>query len=677
MTVQGILQCFIVNGSLVLLLVLPFLAAASLLTRKKEWPEVMLLATVTGCSTQAALGLLWSHLVKGSPGGEVLFFFLCCGAMTALVFQLLRRRNFPADRGKGAEESSHAALFFILAAAFIIRSIHPLQTFALGQSDAYTHLHYLNYIVEQGYLANVVYPSGYHWILALPAFCFHIDPYTVARFGGAFFGVGLVLGIYVFLYKLFDCRAAVFGSFCAACFPGMLLLMKTGVGAFANQFGLFLVPCLLYGYSSLVSGKTQPASLVLFVAAALGMAAAVPMMFIHILIILAVDRSIRLFRERKQWFFNTSRLIVFCLPALLLILFHFSQAGAGQRFQTAQVLTDYGARDKVVTAKLIAKVSAAGSDFFASGRDFILLVTHSPYFTLLVDFFSLKRIGFGNLTMNAMAWCLLIMFVACVCLGACRNSAGLRVLGIWGGLTTIQAAIGFLQFSSYQREGWSLLIAVSCLVGVVGSFAYRYVEKYFLARAAALFIASASIFWSVQHPPAHPALQSSAEDLLIRTVRYLDTGTGNKTTALGKLSTLLDPSLPVILVSRKFVGWNNQGELVPNVLSPQSHLDTLLVNGRQGTDNLQFTKTNQYVVLVDKEQKQRAADIASAFAMVSPELVKGVMQQQRAMYRANAFIVSYLDSLDTGKWQVWKVLLSGNLTAYVVHPLVGNGLEQP
>ncbi len=674
MTIQDLIQCLIVNGSLALLLLCPFLAAARILTRNKPWQETVLLAMVLGCSVQAAMGLLWTHLLRGHPGSEPFVYFLFCVVLSLFLF-VFRGDRAGWKKNDGCR-SSHAVLLLILMAAFVVRSIHPLQTFALGQSDAYTHLHYLNYIVQQGFLANGVYPSGYHWILALPVLLLHLDPYTVARFGGAFLGTGMVLGVYVFLNRLFERRAAIVGSLFAACFPGMMLLMKTGVGTFANQFGIFLIPCLLYGYTSAIGKEKNGEGRALLLAASLGIAASVPMMFIHILIIFSVERFFALFQNREQWLRQTSKGLGLCLPAILLIIFHFSQAGAGQRFQTAQILTDYGERDKVVTAAIISKVDAAGSRFSDTGKRIVQQITRSPYFTLLVDFFSMKRVGYGNVKMDGMALCLLAMFVFCIGLGIYRQNTGLLILGIWGGLTSVQAATGFLQFSSYQREGWSLLVAVCCLVGVAGSFILQDVWKYFFMQAVLLLFACFCFFWSVVHPPAHPALQSSAEDLLIRTVRYLDSCHGKQPPEFHELCSLLDPALPVILVSRKFVGWSNQGELIPNVLPAGSNMQTLLVNGRQGADSLQFDANNQYVVLLDKEQKQNAAELFSAFAMVSPELVKGVLLQQKFMYRANGFILSYLKTLDTKRWKVREVALSNTLSVYVVQAFAVNKTEQ-
>ncbi len=681
MAIQDIIQCLAVTGSLIALLVVPFLFLASFLTKKKEWPIVLLGAMTLGCSVQAVSGLLWSHIVKAQPLSEVMFFLVLCIVLT--LFGVYLQRYLPEENESQEKSQGHGFLLFILIIAFCIRSIHPLQTFALGQSDAYTHLHYLHYIVEQGYLANVVYPSGYHWLLALPVLVFKIDPFIMARFCGAFFGTGLVLAIYVFLYKLFDRKAAILGSFCAAAFPGMILLMKTGVGSFANQFGLFLVPCLLYCYASLIRKDKNLVASFLFPVAALGLAASVPMMLIHVLIIIGVERIFSVFKERKEWFLRTVRVLIFCLPPILLIAFHFNQAGPGQRFQTAQILTDYGEQDKAVTEKVLRKVDSIGTKFVGSQKEMIEVIVGSPYLRLIIDFLSVKRMGFSNKYIDSMAWVLFGLFGCCIVYGVYGRNVGFLILGLWGGLTVIQAATGYLQFSSYQREGWSLLVATCCLSGVLSGLLYKPFEKYLLAKAGILVFMVLSVYLTVQHPPVHPSIQSSAEDLLIRTVRFLgDKGSKltedsiEKKPSFYRLSPLLDKSLPVILVSRKFVGWNNQGELVPNVLPPNSRMKTLLVNPRQRNGNISFIQENQYVVFIDKEKRIKPAEMTSAFAMVSPELVKGVLRQQKFLYRANSNILEYIKSLDVKKWQINKVDLSSNLISYVIIPANSRQMEQ-
>ena len=183
---------FVISG-LILLVVLPFVPVARLIYPREKWPALGLTAMVMGCSLQAVSGTLWSHLVRGNPYGELaLYLFLWLLLVIWAYYNYGRSAtNIPFYDEHEDNNGGHRILILILTAAFIVRMLHPLQVAYLGQSDAYTHLNYLHNIVDSGYLINPVYPPGYHWILALPSLVFSIDPYLVARYGGAFFGVGM------------------------------------------------------------------------------------------------------------------------------------------------------------------------------------------------------------------------------------------------------------------------------------------------------------------------------------------------------------------------------------------------------------------------------------------------------------------------------------------------------
>jgi hypothetical protein len=668
------LQMAGVNLSLFALLVLPALPLALYAIGEKGWPEVLLSALLLAAGSQAAMGLVWSHLVGQRSGLEATVFLLLWGLVSAVVFYLGRVRR---KRGRTNNNDRHYLLFLILLTGSVIRSIHPLETAALGQSDSYAHLQYLHYIVEQGYLQNGIYPAGFHWLLALPVLVFGIDPYLAARFGGLFFGTGLVLAIFVFLNTLINRRAAIFGSYCAAAFPGMTLLMKTGIGVFANQFGLLLVPCLLYLYARLLNqeekGKQWPYRMI-FLLTGLGFAAAVPMMLLHVYIIFAIERFLALLKQRKAWLGKTMILILLCLPAILLTGFHFSRAGSGQRFQTAKILMKYGNK-KVAVAELSRKVEGLGRRYDRAQARLVKLVAESPYFHLLVDFFTVKRHGFGNVSINLLAVVLVGSYLAFLGYGYYRGSPGYLLLGIWGGLTGLQAGTGILQFSSYQREGWSLLIATCCLTGILADLVYKRVARYRVVRAGTCAAMVALAGWTLYHPPRHPIIQSSAEGLLIRTVRFfgrdLDRAAADCTPdnqePVCTISRILRNDLPLTIVSRKCAGWSNQGEIVPNVMPPQSPVATVQVGVKGGMEE-RFSRERQYLVLFDRWKPVLPGEIISTFAMVDPGMVAATLRQHKYLYRANGVIWSYVRKLPTGEWQMQRIILSKNLAAYVLLP---------
>jgi hypothetical protein len=670
------LQMSMVTASLFVLLVLPALPLAIFLLPKRDWPEIVLGAILIGASCQAAIGLIWSHQIGHSPGSETAFYLILFGGLSLCSFLSRRSRQSLQHLLSSTSEKQYWPLLFILIAAFAVRSLHPLQTAALGQSDAYTHLHYLRYLTEHARIFNVVYPTGYHWILALPVLVFGLDPYVIARFAGAFFGTALVLAIYVLLDRLMNRRSAVFGSFCAACFPGMNLLIKTGIGAFANQFGLLLIPCILYLYSLLAGeNRKQLGSPMLFIIACLGLAASVPMMLLHIFIIFIVERLVALVKTRQHWLRQTMFLVLLCLPAVSLTGFHFWQAGSGQRFNTAQVLMQYGGEEKVTPEKIVHKVKKATRETIAVQSRFIDTIIASPYFHLLVDFFTIKRFGFANLYIDLMGWSLLILYLSCFGYGFYHQQGGMVLLGIWGALTTVQASTGFLQFSSYQREGWSLLVATCCLSGLLAGILYSRIRQYRVMQGAVLLSMVAMACWTLRHPPGHSALQSSAESLLIETVRSVG---GNQAVLqqecskkesrpVCELSGLFSEELPLTIVTRHFVGWHNQGEIVANVLPLDSSVSVLTVDSTQGIA-APFSPDRQYLILLDQEKKVQPHEIVSAFAMVAPSQVEAVLRQQNKLYLANERILSYLLQLPKNEWLVQKKVLSKNITAYAVIP---------
>ena len=237
------------------------------------------------------LGMLWSHLVYSRPLLEVGVLLL---VWLGLLYWSWKRWAVSLQEectSKPFATGHHAALILILCIGFLLRIIHPVDVAYLGQSDAYTHLNYIHSIVNSGCLSNPSYPSGFHWIMALPELVFSVDPYHVARYGGAFFGIGLILGIYVLLDSCIGRRSALFGSFFAAAFPGMMLLIKTGVGVFANQFGLMLLPAL-FSFIWLFWTRKKGAGhyKIPLTIGLCGMAAAVPMMLLHVFLIYGCER---------------------------------------------------------------------------------------------------------------------------------------------------------------------------------------------------------------------------------------------------------------------------------------------------------------------------------------------------------------------------------------------------
>lgn len=662
-----------VTVSLISLYIVPFLPFSFFLLIKEHWPTRILAALVLGLSVQSIAGFFWGHIVGKLPYGEMwLFALLAAVFFSTGIIACLFKKNVRLVQKRALWDYLP---LIILIAAFLVRSIHPVQVAYLGQSDAYTHLNYLHSVAEKGYLFNPVYPSGYHWILALPVLIFSFDPYVMARYAGAFFGVGLVLAIYVLLEKSIDQKTALFGSFCAAAFPPMTLLMKTGVGAFANQLGLLYVPVIILCYSVCVSSRKVQAiwqgGLLLSVS---GLAVAVPMMLLHVFLLMALERLLILFRSPEKWLGITLRNIGLVLPAVCLLIFHLSQAGAGHRFQTAEIMTQYGGKNQPLVENITKKVEKAVQDYTPVHKKTASLIVESPYAKLIVDFLTIKRNGFGNALLNGIGGILAVLFFLFAVYGLVKRQSSFLFIGLWGCLTSVQAATGLFQFSAYQREGWSLLLATCCLTGIFARMVYELGAENLFFRFFVVMVMCASFVWAVLKPPGHPPMRSNAEDMLIRTIRFL----GQDSTELRKqckdnnsvlCETLneLDGGLPISLISRKFIGWGNQGEIGPNVLPRDTKIRFLSVSPKTKGDF--FKSGNQYIVLIDTKNKIASRQITSAFAMVDPSMVQNTLRNRDYLFRVNSNILEYIDNLPSDKWRIYRKSFSADLTAFVIIPV--------
>lgn len=663
----------IVTSSLILLVVVPFLPVSFFLFRGQQWPKIVFSAMVLGCSVQASIGLLWSHLVGKWPVYELVVLGVIW--MLMLLWSIWRAGKQNIVMYDLGNEPIQPALILILCIGFIIRSIHPVEVAYLGQSDAYTHLNYIHNIINFGHLINPVYPSGYHWVLALPSLVFSIDPYLTARFAGAFFGTGLVLGIYVLLDRSVNRSSALLGSFCAAAFPGMVLLMKTGVGSFANQFGLFLLPAIILFYILWVTDRGRNSNdRPLFLIALCGMAAAVPMMLLHVLLIIGLERLVMLVLNRRQWIGKTVQTVLLIIPALCLFAYHMSQVGAGHRFETAEIMTGYSdsGKKQSIAGKVADKIERQVVAYAPQKKRIVDLVSGSPYFTLLLDYLSVKRKGFGNLKLDLLGSVLAGLFLILLFVGMVRQGTSYIVIGIWGLLTSVQAGTGLFQFSSYQREGWSLLIATCCLSGIMAAAVYHCGQRYLLFRTGVLALMAASVVWTFLHPPIHFAIRSSAEDELVETIRFLGSINDNveclnSDKNLCSLQDELINDLDVVLVTRRYVGWGNQGEIGLNVIPSDTAISVVIVDNRIVKDI--FQPDRQYVVLIDKESNLTGKDVLGAFAMVTPSMVRATINSRKRLLGLNRLIQQQVDELSDSHWHVEHVSLSDKLAAYIVTPV--------
>jgi hypothetical protein len=648
--------------SITITVVLPPLFSVIWLNLGGQWSKNIFASLVLGLSSQSVIGLLWNHLVSKDPGLEVLLYYLFW-LILFLVIMVFHKKSLSMKIDRQAI-TGISMIIGLLIVAVIVRSIHPLQHFALGQSDAYSHLNFLRDIMETGAIENKMYPPGYHWVLALPVLSFHLDPYYVARYVGAFFGAGLVLAVFVLVEELAGRKAAYLSAFGVACFPGFYLLLKTGVGAFANQMGLVLIPVALYYYIRVLKDESVLSSYnLIFILALLGLAASVPMMLLHILIIICMERVLSLLYRSNGWLIQTIGITLSSLPAIFIVAYHFLRTGEQAQKVNIQILNE--GLDKA-SPVLLAKLG-----FWD--------LLNQPLLRSVLDFLSIKRWGFGNIFMDSIGFLLLIVFLALLLYSISKRRHSLVIVALWGVVASTQAITGFLQFSAYQREGWSLLIVIACLSGMLMAHIYKrwIVQRIILQWCFFICIFIVSLI-SLIFPPAHRFYASAAEDDIIKIVRGLTDQSikklpfGLTTEVHGReildIRNNLSEHLPIVIVSRNFSSWGSgQGELIKVVMHRNTSIRYITVTDQTSLDDV-FKKENQYLIVMDKEREIGLQDLGIASRLSRFNARQFVIAQSNLL-QTNKKIEDYLNHLSSGEWNLHRLEINDNLTIKILNSI--------
>ena len=395
------------------------------------------------------------------------------------------RRGVPRTQLRDQNKWSNWWLLGVLALAWVVRIVHPLQTWALGQSDAYSHLGFLMDVLEHGKVGNPEYPSAYAWVMAFPAWLSRIHPYWMARFGGAFFGVILSLGVYVLTTRWRGRVAGLAAAALVAGCPVFFLLQKTGVDSFANQLGLVFVVAAIWFFSERRFGW--------LILTLLALGVSVPMMLIHVLILLT------LMILSEKW--TLRRYIGFALMFLAL--------GCGLLLIFARMPPTRGA---VIAGMLI------GDGMVLQGMD---IGWGAIISALLRDFLHLKRVGYGIIVIDIAAIGVALAFALTLLIGVYRKNRCLRYLGLWGVLTSANVHLGWLQFTDYQREGWSYLLALASLLGICFGWLLNSIDALWSRRVNVTSIILASMA-GVFLPPSHSILAGESESDVVRFVLGLE-----------------------------------------------------------------------------------------------------------------------------------------------------------
>lgn len=626
--------------SFTLLYLLPVWLPAKRWLAPGPWPVTAAASLLLGFTLQAVCGLVWSRGIRIAPVMEGAGFLAVCATLT-LAAILLPSRVTPAI--PPLPRSEQRWLGAILLGGAIVRTLHPLQHWALGQSDAYTHLTMLREVLAWGYIGNNSYPAGFAWIMSLPATTFHWDPYYLARFGGAFFGGAMVLAVYALLRSGNKSGvAALCGAALVAWFPGLMLLIKTGVGTFANQIGFIVLPLLWLGYLLARAPETRGRGICWLLVGLAGLALTVPMLLLHVygvlMLLLLMDGT-----WTRQAVWQRSRLILLLMTVGLgLLAIHLTQMTSLQRALTTISLT--GAN------QTIGPMSAHPGS----------MSTLQTLGMLARDFFAIKRLGLQAPLFNGALTGLLLLWVYLLVLGIRHKQPLSLLLGCWGGLACIQVATGWLQFTAYQREGWSLLIAVGVvggtIAGTLGSWRAGVLRPLLLSGLVA------SGAWTVVHPPGHPLLNSSAEDELVRTIRLLryfpeweSTPEADSVAAHQFIVQHLDPHQKVGICSRSLI----QSDVYRAITGFNPRLAFYrIVSYNPITKYL--PRENQFLVVLDTPEDLAGIDFG-VFGSISPALMQNYIDQQRRRYETNHDIEAAVAGLPRDTWDVNELSVSPRL----------------
>lgn len=369
----------------------------------------------------------------------------------------------------------------ILLLAVVVRVIPAVENAALGQSDAYSHLQFLRDVVTTGSPRHPFYPPGHARVTAVAAWLAGISPHVLARHGGAFYGLGLVAGVYTLTRRMTSPVAARAAALLAAAFPGVSPLLRTGVGLFANQLGLLWIPFFLCLMLENRPSDRVPRWLAGGILT-LGLAVTVPMMLVDFAPVALLWGWFR-FSPRIRWAWILLPPLLGAGAALALL----TRLPPESREAVAGMLT----LSPPGTSGVLAIFLHLVADFLFPSANAHPLVLRAPVF--LVALLALATVR----TCNARAprWTLVLLFC---------------------GVSGLQAATAVLQFSAYQRAGWFFLISMCVLGGGLFALARKRLPLARLGDTALLGVCLLSLV----HPPRHRPHLSGNEEALAR--RLLD-----------------------------------------------------------------------------------------------------------------------------------------------------------
>jgi hypothetical protein len=642
------LDSFVVLAAFAAIYIIPPLLTLRRFHFGTERANLLLTSAGLGISSQALLGFFWNHLVGRMPFIEGMLYFLVWFA----VGTACQWRNSKTRISNQQPTIYPYFLPFILLAAITLRSLDALNQASLGQSDAYTHLQFLWDVTQYGQIRNIVYPPGYAWILALPVMTFNLDPYLVARYVGPFFGALLVVTLYL-LGRRHSEIAGLYTAFLAAICPIFYPLIKTGMGAFANQMGLFLLPLALLLYLT----KER----LLFTLIILGLTVSVPLFVFTLLTIIILHRLL-CFSTQQKWKKETLHILLPFLLAFVLAGYHFLVPGKIHLTTTASLVT--GIETPPPSKRLASE----------QHTPILTTIKSNPIGKLAVDLLTVKRIGLGSALINAATLILTGLFTGILLAGFQRGAIALKLVGCWGLLTTLQVATGFLELSLYQRSGWVLMEALALAGGIIIAWLHGIERIGKFVRPTVGLAISAIAFIAFWIPPQHLCITSGAENELATVLRELSAARIEALHASPRLLTFgLSEASPMIaraaaaphlsVVCRRYTHFNgDQGNLSSALLDPAAQIPQIQV----GKDTRLKPPSDHFICLVDRSSGLPKMGILSH---ISPELIQSLGDAQPLLYAPNVVILAFLDSLSPESWRINQEKRGKNLIVFFVERL--------
>jgi hypothetical protein len=656
--IDRLFDCSLVLFSMTLVYLAPTFAASRFFLPRRGVADTVLCALALGVSSQAVIGSLWRQVIGGRPGLEPLLYLAVWVILTAAAL----RRGGGGPAGP-KQTDPWRLLLAVIVAGMALRLVYPLANVALGQSDAYSHLQFLEDIVTSGRLRNPTYPSGYHWVLALPCLLFRVDPYLLARYGGAFFGGLLIGGTFLLARSGGGRRAGLTAALLVAVFPGFMPLIKTGVGAFANQMGLLLIPFILREYllAAADEGRNRRGRLLLMAAFLAGLAASVPLMALHAAIFIALERVAALFRERASWTARSAVLVLPLLPAALIIVLHTAQVPEKTRERVTNRVTAESARKAARAAEGKAVIAKKPPDSLRLAR----------------DFFTVKRLGLGSPVLNAAAAVLLAAFSFLLLRGIRAGEVFRTGIGLWGIFALTRTVTGFLEFSAYQRSGWTLTLAAAVLGGII----YRDLEGHLEGRVTLAPLSclggAAMACWAFLVPPRHVHVMSSAETEIVGVARSLAQDErfskarwiSFENLQRTEVNGLLDPSLRLTVVTRNFSTMRaKQGNMAAAALGRAAGIRVREPSRKRALRG-SIREDSQYLFLIDRPVKLSSRDLGLAGRM-NPGFSRMFSRWQFSLYGANDQLRDLVDDLQQAGRRVSRTSMGPNLEIIAVLPPV-------